>query len=65
MIFAYLIMAHDNEEQLRILIDALDYQENDVYLHIDKKSDLNIKTFSTENAKLHIYKCVKFFARFP
>lgn len=57
MKFAYLIMAHDNEEQLRILIDALDYQENDIYLHIDKKSDLNIKTFSTENAKLHIYKC--------
>ena len=57
MIFAYLIMAHDNEEQLYILIDALDYRENDIYLHIDKKCNLNISTFSTKNAKLHIYKC--------
>lgn len=56
MIFAYLIMAHDNEEQLRILIDALDYRENDIYLHIDKKSDINLSMFSTKNAKLHKYK---------
>lgn len=60
MIFAYLIMAHDNEEKLRILIDALDYRENDIYLHIDKKSDINLSMFSTKNAKLHKYMFFRF-----
>ena len=55
MKFAYLIMAHDNEEQLRILIDALDYEENDIYLHIDNKSELKKKKFEVSNAAIHVY----------
>lgn len=34
---AYLIMAHNNFEQLKILIGLLDDYRNDIYLHIDKK----------------------------
>ena len=55
MRFAYLIMAHDNEEQLRLLIEALDYPENDIYLHIDKKSSIRKASFETRNAKLKVY----------
>ncbi len=35
---AYLIMAHNNFEQLNILIGLLDDTRNDIYLHIDKKA---------------------------
>ena len=34
---AYLIIAHGNWEQLEILINMLDYKNNDIYIHIDKK----------------------------
>lgn len=35
---AYLIMAHNEWELLNKLVNALDYPDNDIYLHIDKKS---------------------------
>lgn len=34
---AYLIMAHNNFEQLKILIGLLDDYRNDIYIHVDKK----------------------------
>ena len=34
---AYLIMAHNQFALLEILLKALDYPQNDIYLHIDKK----------------------------
>ncbi len=34
---AYLIMAHTNWNQLKILIQLLDYEYNDIFIHIDKK----------------------------
>lgn len=34
---AYLIMAHNDIPLLRKLIEILDYPDNDIYLHIDKK----------------------------
>lgn len=34
---AYLIMAHTNFDQLQKLIDLLDDDRNDIYLHIDRK----------------------------
>lgn len=37
---AYLIMAHNQWEHLTQLIAALDHPNNDIYLHIDKKSAL-------------------------
>lgn len=35
---AYCIMAHNNWAQLQMLIDCLDDERNDIFLHIDKKS---------------------------
>lgn len=35
---AFLIMAHSNWEQLRILLTLLDDSRNDIFLHIDKKA---------------------------
>lgn len=57
MRFAYLIMAHDNESQLRLLLSSLDYPENEIYLHIDRKSCLDNSLFRTQKAALHVYQC--------
>lgn len=35
---AYCIMAHGGWEQLQMLVNALDDERNDIYLHIDKKA---------------------------
>lgn len=35
---AYLIMAYDNFEQLRKLIEVLDDERNFLFVHIDKKA---------------------------
>ena len=35
---AYLIMAHDNFYILEKLIQLIDYDLNDIYIHIDKKA---------------------------
>ena len=37
MKFAYLILAHHNFSQLQLLLDLLDDERNDIYVHIDKK----------------------------
>ncbi len=37
---AFCIMAHKNPEQLNLLISLLDYSMSDIYLHIDKKSNI-------------------------
>ncbi|MBE6959437.1 MAG: glycosyl transferase [Ruminococcaceae bacterium] len=34
---AYLIMAHNQEELLKSLIQCLDYEDNDIYVHLDYK----------------------------
>lgn len=35
---AYLILAHHNFEQLAMLLETLDFPDNDIFIHIDKKS---------------------------
>lgn len=35
---AYLIIAHNKWDQLRVLLSMLDSEQNDIYLHIDKKA---------------------------
>ena len=35
---AFLIEAHSNRKQLEMLFSCLDYEENDIFIHIDKKS---------------------------
>ena len=37
---AYLVMAHNEPEILKVLLSMLDDERNDIYLHIDKKSNL-------------------------
>jgi hypothetical protein len=36
---AYLIMVHKAPEQVEILLGLLDYEGNDIYIHIDRKSE--------------------------
>jgi len=45
---AYLIMAYNNWNQLSLLLKLLDDERNDIYIHIDKKSDF----FDAEKALL-------------
>ena len=52
MKFAYLIMAHHRFDVLKMLLSDLDYKDNDIYLHVDKKT----KGFSADEVK----KCVKY-----
>lgn len=57
--FAYLIMAHNNPEQLKILLSLLDFPENEIFVHIDKKnSDINAYELRSlvKKAKIKIYK---------
>lgn len=39
---AYCIIAHNNLEQLQRLLLLLDDPRNDIYIHIDKKSNLDM-----------------------
>lgn len=41
---AYLVMIHNNFEQFKILLQCLDYEKNDIYVHVDKK----VKHFNEE-----------------
>ena len=38
---AYLILAHSQFEQLAFLVSLLDHQNNDIFIHVDKKSNFN------------------------
>lgn len=52
---AYLIMAHSQVEILKVLISMLDDERNDIFLHIDKKSDmLNGATLKVSKARLFV-----------
>lgn len=42
---AYLIMAHKNVNQITTLLKLLDYCDNDIYIHIDKKSNEETKNY--------------------
>ena len=39
---AYLIMAHHRFDVLKMLLTDLDYKDNDIYLHIDKKQKMHL-----------------------
>lgn len=62
MKFAYMIMAHNNQAQLELLLKLLDAEENDIFLHIDKKNkdinDVNIRR-NVKRAKIHVYRKYK------
>lgn len=57
---AYMIIAHDNYQQLRVLLQQLDDERNDIFLHIDKKSTtLSKEMFSgvVNKSSLYIIEC--------
>lgn len=49
MKFAYMIMAHNEPYVLDKLIRMLDYPDNDIYIHVDAKSNL------IDKSKLHTH----------
>lgn len=51
---AYLILAHNQPEILEILLKELDIKENDIYIHLDVKSDISKDHLKTivKNASL-------------
>ncbi len=52
---AYLIMAHTDIALLRVLIGMLDYEGNDIFLHIDRKwKDFNQADLEVKKSKLYI-----------
>ena len=50
---AYLLMVHHRKDLLDLLIEELDDERNDIYIHIDTKSDLKFNDFHTNKAKLY------------
>lgn len=52
---AYLILAHSNFDQLQILLNLLDYPDNDFFIHIDKKSKLPQMPFKTKYSHVNMY----------
>lgn len=51
---AYLIVAHSEPEILRVLVALLDDVRNDIYIHVDKKTDIGLfKNVKTKFSKLH------------
>lgn len=39
--YAFLIIAHNQPELFKILVRQIDHEENDIYVMIDKKADIN------------------------
>ena len=60
---AYLILAHNNAEQLNQLIELLENDRNDIYVHIDKKSTLDVSNVKkrADNHSLFVFKEIKIY----
>lgn len=56
---AYLIMAHNNFEQLKLELKLLDDVRNDIYIHIDKKA----KNVNLEDIKSCVHNSNVFFSK--
>lgn len=52
---AYLIMAHQEWDLLRILLELIDDERNDIYLHIDKKANINKSELITHVKKSKVF----------
>lgn len=52
---AYLILAHNQEKLLIELLRAIDDFENDIFLHIDKKSDIKLTNLTQYVVKSRYY----------
>ena len=51
---AYMIMAHNQEQLLIKLIEMLDDVDNDIYIHLDKKSNISSKHLSIVAQKARV-----------
>ncbi|MBE5905163.1 MAG: hypothetical protein E7277_00015 [Lachnospiraceae bacterium] len=51
---AYLIMCHNHFEQLSIELSLLDYEFNDIYIHVDKRSRLSTKAKAQIASAVHL-----------
>lgn len=62
---AYLILAHNNFKQLSKLVSLLDDRDNDIFIHIDKKSNILLEnlsmSFNLKFSKVHIYNKYKIY----
>jgi hypothetical protein len=56
MRIAHLILAHKNPPQLERLVRALQHPACDMYIHVDKKSDLSAFLYLTERKDLFLVK---------
>lgn len=53
---AYLIMAHNEPEILKTLIESIDDERNDIFVHIDRKAAFDGQDMKTKKAGLQILK---------
>ncbi|WP_395015905.1 beta-1,6-N-acetylglucosaminyltransferase [Robinsoniella peoriensis] len=59
---AYLLMAHNNVDQLNLLLTTLDSEFSDIYLHIDIKSEITEESIVTlTKSNLYFYKKMSVF----
>lgn len=52
---AYLILAHKNPWQIRILLETLDYELNDIYLHLDRRASFKYDALRNVCKKSRLY----------
>lgn len=54
---AYLIIAHKQRGLLEKLIHSIDYEQNDIYIHIDKKAKFDQAAFSgcASRSQVHFF----------
>jgi len=58
---AYLIISHHNFEQLMFLLSTIDYNDNDIFIMIDRKS--NISRSQLDSIKNSVIKSKIFFTK--
>lgn len=52
---AYLIMVHNQPEHLKKLLCVLDHERNDIFIHVDKKADIDINSLFDVCQKSKVY----------
>lgn len=53
---AWLIMAHTNLNQLKKLLNLLDDINSDIYIHVDRKSSIDVSELKTQYSKIYVFK---------
>lgn len=58
---AYLIIVHKSINQLKLLLQLLDYPGNDIFIHVDKKSDITeeeVATIQLKYTSIQVFKTI-------